>query len=147
MYISICEYQVHTYMNVYQWSMSIYLFERSMQVSGASTPYGGSSMRGYLYNVVVCVYIRPYLKYMHILFLQESMCIYYSNILANTVLRRVWIRSINAYPNTDLGTYAQIYLDSMSAYLNHMTGVCVHTFTYGDIRKNESMYSYYFYWA
>jgi hypothetical protein len=56
MYISICEYQVHTYMNIYQRSMSIYLFERSMQVSGTSTPYGDSSMRGYLYNVVVCVH-------------------------------------------------------------------------------------------
>ena len=42
--------------------------------------------------------------------------------------------------------YAYIHqdLDSISAYLNHTTGVYVHTLTYGDIQNNESMCSYYF---
>ena len=42
--------------------------------------------------------------------------------------------------------YAYIHqdLDSISAYLNHTTGVYVHTLTYGDIQNNESMCSCYF---
>ena len=64
---------------------------------------------------------------------------FWNGVSAHTFYNRVFIHT---FWN---GVCIHQDLDSISAYLNHTTGVYVHTLTYGDIQNNESMCSYYFF--